>query len=101
MKKMLCGVILGAVVAGTVVALTTPKNGSELREDIKIEAVKIKHQGDEVLVKTKHQSGEIINKASKMYEETYEKAVDTVHKLKDKKSKTEISEVEESISKIA
>lgn len=84
MKKFISGALIGAAVAGTVVALTTPKKGSELRADIKKEAVKVKEQGEVVVEKVKIHGEDVVSKASEVYETTHDKAIETAHNLKDK-----------------
>lgn len=99
MKKFLSGAVIGAAIAGVVVALTTPKKGSELREDIKDEATKIKHHGEDMVEKAQEKAVETYEKAHDMATETYEKAVVTATELKDKVTHKDedlvIEEVEE------
>ena len=73
MKGFISGALIGAVVAGVAVALTTPKTGEELRGDIKENSLDAYHKGMEY-------SDDIKNKTK----EAYNKGIDHAEGMKDK-----------------
>ncbi len=61
--SFITGAVVGAVAAGAAVALTTPKKGEELREDIKKESEKLLNQADELTKDARTKSEEIRKEA--------------------------------------
>lgn len=60
MKDFIKGAIFGAVVTGVVVALTTPKRGTELRDDIATMTNDLYTKGIEKAQEIKEESEDII-----------------------------------------
>ncbi len=93
--KFLLGVVLGAVVGGITVALSTPKTGEKLREDIKKESEILYNEGRKVThdlnLSTHEQLSHAKVKASGIYEDSkaviYETTNDATTKIQETTSK--------------
>ncbi len=72
--SFITGAVVGAIAAGAAVALTTPKKGEELREDIKKESEKLLDQADELTKEARNKSEEIRKEALAKSEEIRKEA---------------------------
>ncbi len=97
-KDFVLGALIGSVASGIAVALTTPKTGNELREDIKNESQSLYEDGmrkkDEIL----DMSEDVLNESKAKFAEIKETSMSKVDELKET-SKEKVEEVKSKIKK--